>query len=1659
MTKKGFVARGNAWIPRAAENGEDGIGIKNADVMFALHTSNTTPPTPDNMNTWRTSIKDFVGSLNGNNEKYVWTCTMITYTVGEPKFTGKYCLGKVSDFSDIAELYYVSDSKESSQFEGKDLSKLFGATYTAVKGKYLWTVVRYIWNPNVNGAPINSWYSTPICTGAFGADGQNGQNGQDGASAVTYEIQLDSDSVLFDTAKGDIVTKELGDMHFIKHVGEEVVDMTSEITPTSSYWSILFGYAKIDANGNIIYFQNEDGSNKLFFPQTSEKPIDGTKYAPVAQRQERKTSSICENLWAIDFRFIYAAKILWYNKPLTKQLTESELADVFNKGGELTDRCKQLGFKILATKTFTVNRNGYSVSSVDVIYAIGDSPTTAPSDDAENWKTTFNELKGLSSFDSTHYVWSANRIAMSDGTSSIKGKYCMGKCLDYADVTELYAMFGSNKLKDITLPTTNENLWKETYTAEKGKYLWTCNRYTNQNNATIGYSTPACQSYFAIDGKEGTSFVPCGSALAHYVSYAEFKTNFLDKGNTLEVGDNILLDKAENANKNYPCVCCLDSSNGYNYDDATDGDAYVIAKNLWVNSPQKNAWVNMGDISGNKGEDGKPGVSPTVYKIALQLNGTRIYINVVKTTGSTTTTKLINQYKSELVLNAYKDGAAFDDYHNEYFMEDGFVDLSAYQGIKMFTFVIKSLDGTNILDSANYSLAQDSFEFEINPDPVVFSTDENGNLTENQKTSRISCSRGGKDITSMCTFEVQESESLNCTPNAAYDSSYNPIHGGVSIQKIATETVGDVTTPATNGYAKVKVTDERSEIHYVYVKFQVNINKFVNKVYNDNKRWGAQLNSIESDTEKLNSQQTALVERQSQLEVKVENINLSVSEQRGGRFNMLMGSAFYKQGSGWTYYGNGVISCFGMDGCNALKLSASNGGNNGVEWSASSFQGNIKLEKGKAHSLAVFIKPTVGDCQLTMEVAYANSKTATSYNNNVETTTFAPESMVANSWNKAILQFTSSQSYDYCRVRIYITSSSYSEAYLSKPVLVDDDYKGWSFSKDDYDYVGGNMLSNTKQLTLGDNLTTVGGTVTPNFYGDSAVVSHTFEYKLLGTVASTDYLPPSCETNCGYAINGNADAYIYNGSDWVNKKGEGFTELLRWGFDGENIGANANKDYIFSFYAKGTGILQVFLYKSNANVLIEGSDGSVAVSTDGRYQIQLNNLWTRYWVHWIPSSSYSQFVLIRLVRTWKSDGNAVTSSSTWAWVSQPKLESGAHMTDYTERSADMVNKAALKKAGIEITSEQVKLYGEKVLVMNQIGNDSNGNPTYEPAAMFSKGKLNANLIDAKQIDASQLDADRINVSHIYARDTNKNVCGYFGYAVQGTSENSPYYTMWSGAASGTAAKFAVTSDGEMYSEAGVIGGLTIDSAGLSTNFVNGGLGDINELYHGLKLRGNEFASGYTIQNSHILVATGKAASDYDPFYKVNGTYEEGRFRDFDTPRENRYSTNNGKHVFMTAHQNTALTVRKVSPKNGGDSRVARTNAAMLVDSDCVGINSPSSNFFGSIGLGSTTVSNNIDNAIISDTASIKEALEDNRIGYVLCDCTKQCRFYLPPNPMDGQILMVLQIGSNIQFFANKNNGTFTVYGENKTSFWSNKSGQLNIFVYVGGKWRLNYMNG
>lgn len=110
-------------------------------------------------------------------------------------------------------------------------------------------------------------------------------------------------------------------------------------------------------------------------------------------------------------------------------------------------------------------------------------------------------------------------------------------------------------------------------------------------------------------------------------------------------------------------------------------------------------------------------------------------------------------------------------------------------------------------------------------------------------------------------------------------------------------------------------------------------------------------------------------------------------------------------------------------------------------------------------------------------------------------------------------------------------------------------------------------------------------------------------------------------------------------------------------------------------------------------------------------------------------------------------------------------------------------------AGIVIGSDSVAIKAKQTSV---IGSDGS------TIAMFSNGKLNANLIDA----------ETINVNHVYARSSEgASIIGHFGNfdkadAVVG-SDKCP---LWLGAALAKDAPFRVTKDGYIYAFKGVFAG-------------------------------------------------------------------------------------------------------------------------------------------------------------------------------------------------------------------------------------------------------------
>lgn len=230
--------------------------------------------------------------------------------------------------------------------------------------------------------------------------------------------------------------------------------------------------------------------------------------------------------------------------------------------------------------------DGVSVKSSDVVFAIGESKTTAPT---TGWITNFSDLV----LEQGKYVWTCTKtILTSSSTPIYTGAYCLGECYDFAQVEELYALSDSST-------QAPESGWNASYKVVKGKYLWSCVKVT-YNDTNISYLNKKCVNYFPNDGVNGTKFTPKGTAYAHYSKASELPTPSIATVNRKYLID---VDDKSTPTKNTPCVCYFKNTTTFMSDVAAEGDAYNIGGTLWVHDGKM--WYDFGSVQGPKGEDGQ----------------------------------------------------------------------------------------------------------------------------------------------------------------------------------------------------------------------------------------------------------------------------------------------------------------------------------------------------------------------------------------------------------------------------------------------------------------------------------------------------------------------------------------------------------------------------------------------------------------------------------------------------------------------------------------------------------------------------------------------------------------------------------------------------------------------------------------------------------------------------------------------------------------------------------------------------------------------------------------------------------------------------------------------------------------------------------------------
>lgn len=694
----------------------------------------------------------------------------------------------------------------------------------------------------------------------------------------------------------------------------------------------------------------------------------------------------------------------------------------------------------------------------------------------------------------------------------------------------------------------------------------------------------------------------------------------------------------------------------------------------------------------------------------------------------------------------------------------------------------------------------DAINIVFSPAELVFNADENGNLKQAEKSAEIKVYRGNKQLTYLTDWDFANTDSKvtgdNCKAAFMVEENSSPLKPIVKIYDISsTDIVGSenkAKVPASSGGINVPI--KVNDVTYnAYLSFAVNVNTFAHTLIEDNKQYIQKYTEVSNKYTEVSKEldnkanQSDMRKVESTIAQMPDQIKLEVYSKTSGRRNMLVNSAFRNQDSVLIHSLARIEKNTGVDGVNCIhssdKYSGTGEGNYiGAFWDSSQKNGvvtNIPIVKGKKYVISCWIRSDNLDLPFNIECLYMKSINQQSRDGSKSAKSETFKVIEKNKWQKisCVLDTNNADATEYLAVNFWSNNNKNvpkvtdangkavyptCHAYICKPMMEEGDtYGGWTLSEDDYDYVGGNMIDNARTLEVGGSLTSINESNVSDYglayYGDS------MSLRINNTNADST---PSIMT---------------------------FTPSLEVGVD-----------YMFSFLAKGTANIGLYaLCDSSVDgdyLLSEDSvnaDVRIVDTFRNRYAsiilipTQLTTEYKRYWGHMrfyghVPTKLYLQL-----------------NHAGEVYICQPKLEIGATMTEFTERKTDLVDKASLKKAGIEITTNQVKLYGDKVQVLTR----KDETTEYEEAGMFVNGKLNANLIDA----------DAIEVKHLWAKSENGTAkVGYFGNTenMEACKVDNTYAPLFIGADNAKNAPFHVTQDGAIYALMGRIGKFTLTNNGI-----------------------------------------------------------------------------------------------------------------------------------------------------------------------------------------------------------------------------------------------------
>ncbi len=685
---------------------------------------------------------------------------------------------------------------------------------------------------------------------------------------------------------------------------------------------------------------------------------------------------------------------------------------------------------------------------------------------------------------------------------------------------------------------------------------------------------------------------------------------------------------------------------------------------------------------------------------------------------------------------------------------------------------------------ATGAAGKDAVTLFATPDVLTFDTNDNGKATGSQKFI-VQFKVAGDSLVASGTSFVSATNFVDGYKPAVALSGIVTVDGS----KIKSQEISDADNKTryvscTSASVTIKATYEGVE-YRVTVPIQVNVASYLSRFEITNKTLTSEFTEISNKYKALPLKTPeALTQNTSTIKQSAREISLKVSQTAVGRKNLLVGSALRRQGGVriGTQEGGGIETLNGVGGVNCAHVIATAPTHYiGLFWwgITPDLTKCIKIEKNKTYTASCWVKCDRTDASIYIEAKWAETATGGERLDSViQSGGNLFDVKQANEWQLCYVTFNTNDTEkfkDFIECNFWVnnkTEGVTTNAWICQPCLVEgEDSIGWSMSPEDFDYIGGNLLDNTDTLVAGGNLKVRDGSYSalhPRDNSDDEINRQS--YKGFPTL------------NTG----------IRSATD-VN-----YIDMLEWVLGADVV--KQGQDYMFSFMAKGCkgGCFTAYFYGTNSTekVFVEVLDRvngpNQHTTADGNAQVEFKEdyVWKRYWVHWrVVGGTLPSRVLIRC------------NKGTDMYVSQPKLEYGATVTEYRATKTDFVEDKSvagkLLDAGIDINSKEITLTADKTKLRTQSGKE---------VAVFDKDGLNADLINAKHVWAKSKDG--------------KSTVGHFGNCEIDACRVSDnvYAPLFLGSATAANARFYVTSTGAIKATAGYIGDFTISNGSLVSGY-------------------------------------------------------------------------------------------------------------------------------------------------------------------------------------------------------------------------------------------------